>query len=715
MTVPVRETIRPDFPAVVHTYTDALRVLAAAPDMAASPKHLAQTTDRDPSNIRRDAQKLRDAGVVAIRADGAWTLTEKGVRWVQGQDVAAGVATAADAAPTRWPIDKIRPNPANRPVDPADVEDLADAIIGAGDILQPLLLTPPDANGVRMLLAGERRWRAVQFILNRDIEQHNENVLDGSPVFFNPDLPEPLEAGVPFVEREATQGEAALIAVIENTARKDLSPWEDAKLLKAAADGLGITNASELARRVGRAREGDRGGVRDVQTKLRVAREASPAAIAAYEQNGSWDDLRDSCKDPDKIVTTKAQRLALAEIWHKAGRTPADVAILPAGHSAEGARLAQYGLAILTRSDKGDFARVTQAGADYLKAERLDGGIENVRHILGFPEGYGVAKLRTEWLNTPQDNNPWLTSGTQHVSTKSAPDAVCIHGVREASLALYQDRADRPGQEHRYRACLRVEMHDHVLHVNKPIPGPATPSLAYQMAIEDFLKWEWPDAPRALIEWADRIAGPFVVAGRDHHNASRAQEARYALGWDKRQSNSGKSDPFAPGRGHLKGLADEAERADANDDTVEMFPDIGASRIEPLPEGDEIRLAGPSSAVPADVMRAHLQSLKEARRHPSDAALRLIAEERSRQIEAEGFSTDSDDEQNGDGELAYAAAAYAASAAGDPDAAMFWPGGWNPHMFKPAGETRDLVRAGALIVAELERRARMLANTAGAA
>ncbi|MRL69791.1 hypothetical protein [Brevundimonas sp. SPF441] len=65
--------------------------------------------------------------------------------------------------------------------------------------------------------------------------------------------------------------------------------------------------------------------------------------------------------------------------------------------------------------------------------------------------------------------------------------------------------------------------------------------------------------------------------------------------------------------------------------------------------------------------------------------------------------------------MALAAAAYAASAAGDPDCALFWPGGWDPHMFKPAGETRDLVRAGALIVAELERRARLLADTAGRA
>ncbi|KAK0338718.1 hypothetical protein LTR94_037437, partial [Friedmanniomyces endolithicus] len=75
----------------------------------------------------------------------------------------------------RWPADKIRPNPANRPVDRETIPDLALSIIGAGDILQPLILTPPDANGVRMILAGERRWRAVRHIMDQDAEAHNEN------------------------------------------------------------------------------------------------------------------------------------------------------------------------------------------------------------------------------------------------------------------------------------------------------------------------------------------------------------------------------------------------------------------------------------------------------------------------------------------------------------------------------------------------------------
>lgn len=676
--VSTRELSRPDFPAVVHTYTDVLRVLSKANEQTSPPDELASATERVLSNVRRDAQKLRDAGVIAIRADGAWTLTDKGGRWVVGQNVAAGVGlrealtgTESSTAP-RWPADKIRRNPINRVITVASVEGMADAIEGAEDILIPVRLTPPDANGVRMLLAGERRWEGARLCERR-----------GS-------LPEALKAGIPFTEGEISADDGALIAVIENTARRDLSPWEDAQLLKAAADGLGITNASELARRIGRAREGDRGGLRDVQTKLRVATLATPAAIAAYELNGSWDELRDSCKDPDKVVTTRAQRLALAELWHKAGRTLTDVAILPAGHSAEGARLAQYGLAILTRSDKGDFARVTQAGADYLKAEKLDGGIEYARHALGFPEGYGVTKLRTEWLNTPSDDDPWLQGGWRLTTTSKL--RTIVEGVNSAEARLYEHG---PYYDQRFRARLTIELEDGTTVESTRVPGPNQADLAYELAVEDVVAARR-DLPQAVVEWADKLSKrPFIVAGRNCLNASRAQEARYALGWDKRQSNSGGGSSHKPVETDPPVIEDDEE-------TPQLFP------VSDAPATDA---AAP--VPPASVMRDHLAAQAQAREHPTNAALRLIADELRRQVESEGFTPDQDDEQNEDGEMAYAAAAYAAAAAhGDPDAAMFWPGGWDPHMFKPTGETRDLVRAGALIVAELERRARMMAGRA---
>jgi DNA-binding transcriptional ArsR family regulator len=113
MSIPMRERVRPDFPAVVHTYTDALRVLREAPDHALTVGELAVKTDRVLSNVRRDLPKLRDAGVVTfVHGDDRAHLTEKGRRWLQGQDIAEGAAAAAaDDGVLRLRHDQLRPDP----------------------------------------------------------------------------------------------------------------------------------------------------------------------------------------------------------------------------------------------------------------------------------------------------------------------------------------------------------------------------------------------------------------------------------------------------------------------------------------------------------------------------------------------------------------------------------------------------------------------------
>lgn len=70
------------------------------------------------------------------------------------------------------------------------------------------------------------------------------------------------------------------------------------------------------------------------------------------------------------------------------------------------------------------------------------------------------------------------------------------------------------------------------------------------------------DLPRPAIEWLDRLLGPYVVNGTDRFNATRAQEARYALGWDHRPSNSGggKKSALVPPAGTTNAvLIDEAD------------------------------------------------------------------------------------------------------------------------------------------------------------
>jgi hypothetical protein len=91
-------------------------------------------------------------------------------------------------------------------------------------------------------------------------------------------------------------------------------------------------------------------------------------------------------------------------------------------------------------------------------------------------------------------------------------------------------------------------------------------------------------------------------------------------------------------------------------------------------------------------------------RRPMSAFAQAVIAERFRQIEAEGWSIEHDD-QHPVGELAIAGGCYA-DRAGLPgrsasDIPARWPWAWE--WWKPAGFRRDLVRAAALIIAEGEK------------
>ncbi len=88
-------------------------------------------------------------------------------------------------------------------------------------------------------------------------------------------------------------------------------------------------------------------------------------------------------------------------------------------------------------------------------------------------------------------------------------------------------------------------------------------------------------------------------------------------------------------------------------------------------------------------------------------AIKLISKERTRQIEKEGWTPEHDDEHEGE-ELAIAAYHYAMPESHrithcETDVPMHWP--WENKWWKPNPKDRikELVKAGALIVAEIER------------
>ncbi len=134
----------------------------------------------------------------------------------------------ADAPPElrRLPVELIKPNPRQprQAFDEASLLALSESVRERG-VLQPVLVRPC-AGGSYELIAGERRWRAAQ--------------LAGLELV--PAVVEPHE------DRESLE-----LALIENMAREDLNPVEEARACSLLVDELGLTR-EEVGRRVGRSR-----------------------------------------------------------------------------------------------------------------------------------------------------------------------------------------------------------------------------------------------------------------------------------------------------------------------------------------------------------------------------------------------------------------------------------------------------------------------------
>src|SRR5688500_3348547 len=123
-------------------------------------------------------------------------------------------------------VDLIVPNPnqPRRPFDEAALQSLADSIAANG-VLQPVLVRPL-AGGTYELVAGERRWRAARLAgLDR----------------------------IPALVRERDDATTLELALVENMAREDLNPVEEARACAALVEELGLTR-EDVGLRVGRSR-----------------------------------------------------------------------------------------------------------------------------------------------------------------------------------------------------------------------------------------------------------------------------------------------------------------------------------------------------------------------------------------------------------------------------------------------------------------------------
>jgi ParB family transcriptional regulator, chromosome partitioning protein len=133
---------------------------------------------------------------------------------------------APEAELAQLPVDAIHPNP-HQPRNRLDSESalgLADSVRAQG-VIQPIVVRPRRTGGWE-LIAGERRWRAAR------------------------------DAGLttlPALVREADDRDSLLLALVENVAREQLSPPEEARAYALLIDEFGLS-LSEVSERVGRSK-----------------------------------------------------------------------------------------------------------------------------------------------------------------------------------------------------------------------------------------------------------------------------------------------------------------------------------------------------------------------------------------------------------------------------------------------------------------------------
>jgi ParB family chromosome partitioning protein len=142
----------------------------------------------------------------------------------RGLEVLIGGVTPAQLA--EIPVESIHANPRQprRRFDSEATSGLADSLRAQG-MLQPVLVRSRPQGGYE-LIAGERRWRAAR------------------------------EAGlatVPSVIREAGDRDSLLLGLVENVAREQLSPVEEARAYAVLSDEFELT-LGEIAARVGRSK-----------------------------------------------------------------------------------------------------------------------------------------------------------------------------------------------------------------------------------------------------------------------------------------------------------------------------------------------------------------------------------------------------------------------------------------------------------------------------
>jgi ParB family chromosome partitioning protein len=267
---------------------------------------------------------------------------------------------AGDRDLRQLPVELITPNP-RQPRRAFDEEALIQLAGSLGDrgVLQPVLVRP-SAGGTYELIAGERRWRAAQ--------------LAGLQT-------------IPALVRVQDDAESLELALIENMAREDLNPVEEARACALLVEELGLTR-EEIGRRVGRSRVAVSNLLRlldlpDEALEMLAAGDLTEGHGRAILMAGNHDDrrrlARTALAEGWNVRRTEAEARALSEAAPDDGPVRAARRTVHPDQEAAASRLGEaFGRAL------GADVKVTPRGTGYkvaLTFESLDEALELASRI----------------------------------------------------------------------------------------------------------------------------------------------------------------------------------------------------------------------------------------------------------------------------------------------------------------------------------------------
>jgi ParB family chromosome partitioning protein len=184
----------------------------------------------------------------------------------------------ADAELAHIAVDQVHPNPRQprRRFDPEAIAELAQSIRAQG-VVQPVVVRPRLQGGYE-LIAGERRWRAAR------------------------------EAGiatVPAVVRAADDRDTLLLGLVENVAREDLSPVDEARGYAVLMDEFDL-GLGEVAERVGRSKPA-------ISNKLRLLELSDDVLVLVERRELSEGHARALLAVPDQAERRRLARRVIAD------------------------------------------------------------------------------------------------------------------------------------------------------------------------------------------------------------------------------------------------------------------------------------------------------------------------------------------------------------------------------------------------------------------